>query len=235
MQISISSQKRILTQGMVLKLVLFKLLMQKAIMDTCSTTNYLHENLLSLDTSMATINLDIVELNNYVKLNCDGLVVHGEGCDDLMVNLFKGSASAGNDNLVKYKADHRTPYNDGTDYTPKCLMSLALNKCTNLSCNKQWGALLPYQEKIIALTAEVKTIEDNNLKLFKILTTQKEGSNQLSKGKSKERKDKKDKSKKPKIADKHKWKTVPPKDSNLTKDVKGHSYHFKTMENKKNY
>ena len=59
-----------------------------------------------------------------------------------------------------------------------------------------------------------------------------EGTNQPSKGKSKEKKDKKGKSKKPKIAGKHKGKIVLPKDSNLTKDVKGHSSHFKTMEDK---
>ena len=46
-------------------------------------------------------------------------------------------ASAGNDNFVKYMAGHRTQYNDGADYMPKCLMSLTLNKYTNLSHNKQ--------------------------------------------------------------------------------------------------
>ena len=116
--------------------------MQKAIVDTCLTMNYFHENLLSLDMYMASINSDIVEFNKYIKLNCDGLVARGEGCDDLMVNLFKGYASAADDNFVKYMADHRTQYDNGTNYTPERLMSLAFNKYTNLSCtNKQWGVL----------------------------------------------------------------------------------------------
>ena len=115
-------------------------------------------------------------------------------------------------------------------------MSLTLNKYTNLTHNKQWGALLPDQEKIVALTAEVKTIKDNNLKLYKILNSNKESSNKSSKGKSKDKCNKKGKSKKLKIADKYKWKTVPPKDNDLTKDVKGHSYHFKkVLDNKKYY
>ena len=105
--------------------ILFKLLMQKAIIDTRSTTNYFCENLLSLDTYMVSINSDIVEFNKYVKLNCNGLVAHGEGCDDLIVNLFKGYASAGDDNFMKYMADHRMQYDDGTYYyTPEHLMLL---------------------------------------------------------------------------------------------------------------
>ena len=215
--------------------ILFKLLMQKAIVDTCSTMNYFHENLSSLDTYMASINSDIIEFNKYVKLNCDSLIAHGEGCDNLMVNLFKGYASAGDDNFVQYMADHRMQYDDGANYTPECLMSLALNKYTNLSCNKQWGALLPDQEKIVALTADIKTIKDTNLKLSKILTSKKDGSNQPGKGKSKDKKDKKGKSKKPKIDNKYKWKPVPLKDSNLIKEVKGNTYHFKTVDNKDYY
>ena len=195
--------------------ILFKLLMQKAIIDTCSTTNYFHENLSSLDTYMASINLDIVEFNKYVKLNHNRLIACGEGCDNILVNLFKGYTAAGNDNFVKYMADHRTYYNDGNDDTmPEHLMSFALNKYTNLTCNKQWGALLPNQKKIVALTAKVK---NNNFKLSKILSSSKEGSNKSNKGKYKGKKDKKGKSKKPKIADKYKWKTVPPKDSNPTR------------------
>ena len=83
---------------------------------------------------------------------------------------------------------------------------------------------------------EVKTIKDTNLKLSKILTSKKDGSNQSGKkGKSKDKKDKKSKSKKPKIADKYKWKTVPLKDSDLTKEVKGNMYLFKTINNKDYY
>ena len=70
------------------------------------------------------------------------------------------------------------------------------------------------------------------MKLSKILTSKKEGSNQSSKSKLK---DKKGKSKKPKITNKHKWKTVPLKDSDPTKIIKGHSYDFKTVENKEYY
>ena len=97
------------------------------------------------------------------------------------------------------------------------------------------SALSPDQEKIVALTTEVKTIKDTNLKLSKILTSKKDGSNQSRKGKSKDKKDKKGKSKKPKIADKSKWKSVPPKDSDPYKEVKGHTYHFKTMDGKDYY
>jgi hypothetical protein len=36
-----------------------------------------------------------------------------------MVNLFKGYAAAGDDNFIKYMADHKTKYDDGEDYMPE--------------------------------------------------------------------------------------------------------------------
>ena len=102
---------------------------------------------------MATIsNSDIVDLNKYFKLNHDGLVACSEGCDDLTVNLFKDYAAAGKNNFVRYMAGHRTKYDNGTEYMPKQLMHLSLSKYTNLMHNKQWGALLPDQEKIVLLS-----------------------------------------------------------------------------------
>jgi hypothetical protein len=218
--------------------ILFKLLTQKAVVDTRSTTNYFRENLSSLDTYMASINSDIVEFNNYVKLNRDGLLARGEGCDDLMVNLFKGYAAAGDDNFVKYMADHKTKYDDGEDYTPEQLMQLALNKFTNLTCSKQWGALSPEQEKIVALTTEVKTIKDTNLKLSKaiIQASNKGGSNKTNKGTSKGKgREKKGKGKKPKINKKHEWKTIPPKDDDPKKEVNGYTYYFKVVDGRTYY
>jgi len=219
--------------------ILFKLLTQKAVVDTRSTTNYFRENLSSLDTYMASINSNIVEFNNYVKLNRDGLLARGEGCDDLMINLFKGYNAAGDDNFVKYMMDHKTKYDDGEDYTPERLMQLALNKYTNLTRSKQWGALSPEQEKIVALTAEVKTIKDTNLKLSKaIIQASKKGtfsnkSNRDStKGKGKEKKGSK---KKPKIDKKYQWKTIPPKDDDPKKEVNGHSYFYKVVDNLEYY
>jgi hypothetical protein len=117
-------------------------------------------------------------------------------------------------------------------------MQLALNKFTNLTRSKQWGALSPEQEKIVALTAEVKTIKDTNLKLSKaiIQASNKGGSNKTNKGTSKGKgREKKGKGKKPKIDKKHEWKTIPPKDDDPKKEVNGHTYHFKAVDGRTYY
>ena len=69
--------------------LLFKLLMQKAIINTRATTSLLHKKLLSLDTYMAMVNSNIEEFNKYIKMNYKGLTPCSESCIDLMVKLFK--------------------------------------------------------------------------------------------------------------------------------------------------
>lgn len=66
--------------------LLFKLLMQKAIIDTRATASLLRENLSSLDTYMSTVKSNIEQFNKYVKVNWEGLKARGESCDDLMIN-----------------------------------------------------------------------------------------------------------------------------------------------------
>ena len=73
------------------------------------------------------------------------------------------------------------------------------------------------------------------MKLSKAILAHKENSNKSSKGKPNDKHKKQGKTMKPKIANKYKWKTVPPKDNDLTKDVKGHTYHFKMVDNKEYY
>ena len=53
--------------------LLFKLMMQKAIIDTRATATHLRENIINLDTYMSTVNSNIEKFNQYVNVNVDGL------------------------------------------------------------------------------------------------------------------------------------------------------------------
>ena len=53
--------------------LLFKLLMQKVIIDNWSNSSLMQENESNLDLYMATVKLDIEEFNRYMKLNYQGL------------------------------------------------------------------------------------------------------------------------------------------------------------------
>jgi hypothetical protein len=80
--------------------ILFKLLMQKAIIDMRATSSLLRENLSGLDTYMATIKSNIKEFNEDVKQNYERLLAHGERCDDIMINLFKGYMAASDSEFI---------------------------------------------------------------------------------------------------------------------------------------
>ena len=82
--------------------LLFKLMMQKAVINTRATDTYLRNNLTNLDTYIYTLNLDIENFNQYVKLNVDGLKSRVERKDDLMINLFKAYQVTSNREFVIY-------------------------------------------------------------------------------------------------------------------------------------
>ena len=67
---------------------LFKLMIQNAIIKTKATYTHLRENLTNLDTYMSTVNSDIENFNNDVKVNVDRLKERGERTDDLIIKLY---------------------------------------------------------------------------------------------------------------------------------------------------
>jgi hypothetical protein len=82
--------------------ILFKLLMQKAVINTHETSSLLQESLSNLDTYMSTIKSNIGEFNKYVKVNWEGLKAHSKSCNDLMINLFKVYQNASDHEFVHY-------------------------------------------------------------------------------------------------------------------------------------
>jgi len=205
--------------------LLFKLLMQKAVIDTRATASLLRENLSSLDTYMSSIQSNIEDFNKYVKMNYEGLKARGERCDDIMINLFKGYMCASDGEFVRYMKQKKDSYDDGTDMTPEQLMTFALNKYEILSKQDLWNAKTAEQEQIVALTAELGKIKDANLKFAKTLKSGKPGKRDGSKkdnpkGKTKPKGKKSQK-------DKYAWKRIPPKDGDSkTKTVDGVTYRW---------
>jgi hypothetical protein len=95
--------------------LLFKLLMQKAIINTRVTASLLCKNLSSLNTYMSMVKSNIEQFNKYVKVNWEGLKACGESCDDLMINLFKGYQSASDHEFICYIKQKQDAYDDGSD------------------------------------------------------------------------------------------------------------------------
>ena len=74
--------------------VLLKVIIWEISLDTNATVRNIRQKLSSLDTYLPTIGHDITKLNLYVKELMQRLSARGETTQDLLVNLFKGYASA---------------------------------------------------------------------------------------------------------------------------------------------
>ena len=77
---------------------------------------------------MSTVNLDIENFNQYVKVNVDGLKSRGKKMYGIMINLFKEYPLASDGEFVRYINIKRYQYNDGCNISPDNLMTSTLNK-----------------------------------------------------------------------------------------------------------
>ena len=155
--------------------------------------------------------------------------------DDLMVNLFEGYAAASDAAFVRYIQDQEDCYmlqGDSLTYTQ--LMQLALNKFTLLSDKCQWGQASDEKKQLLALTSEIDSLKERNKKLDSIVSkaTKLATSKSLKRSNPKKTVQKSTKRRKytPKpLAEKDKWKKIPPKDGEpTTKVVECRTYHWCT-------
>ena len=70
--------------------LLYKILIQKAIIDTRATTYKFRISLNNLSTYMGTVNSNIELFNHHVKNAVEGLSSQGETVNDLCMKLFQG-------------------------------------------------------------------------------------------------------------------------------------------------
>jgi len=200
--------------------LLFKVLMSITTVDTRATVTFIRTNMSNLDSYMATVKGDVIKFNQYVRKLKNDLSARGETSNDLFINIFKGYLACTDRQFITYIRQKKDVYDEGGDVTIDSLMNDAQNKYKNLVLEKQWNALSPEEEKLIALTARFEELKDKNLKLSKNLQPgrkpQKPNSKRSPKSKSNKKKDKE-----------YAWKKVPPKSGQahtINRDKK--TYHW---------
>jgi hypothetical protein len=82
----------------------------------------------SLDTKIAKLQDNIIDLNMFVQTNKAALIARGETTDDLMVNLFKGYKKCWDKQFITWINAKEDAYNEGTAITTDELTELAKNK-----------------------------------------------------------------------------------------------------------
>jgi hypothetical protein len=144
----------------VVLLLLFKIIMQKAVVDTHATSSFFCKNLTSLDVYIMMIDSNIKHFNQYVNINHAGLQAQGEKTDDLIINLFKAYLNVMDQNFVEYMKKKKDDYYDKgtTIMEPETLMTHALNKYHILVQEHKWKAMSPQDEHLMALKAQYEQL-----------------------------------------------------------------------------
>ena len=189
--------------------LLYKHLMNKAVVDTRATLSHIRENLANLDSYITTVNSNITMFNEYVNQQRIGLQVRGGVTHDLLTNLWKAYTNVSDNEFVQYIKRKKDAYDDGTEITEDSLMTDAENKYKTLLIENKWNSLSPEQTQIVALASQVHKLQNDKLKFNKVgnkiktkPTNKSEGNNQNKTKKKNKKQNDKDK--------KWAWKKDPP-------------------------
>ena len=200
----------------------YKFLMSKASIDSRATLSHIRENLRSLDSYMVKVSSNITKFNDYVNEQRLDLKARGGITHDLLTNLWKAYLIVSDTTFVQYIQNKQNLYDEGEDINVDKLMTQAENKYKALVLSGQWNAMTREQNQIVSLTAEVRKLKDDRVKLgFK-----KSGKQNKEKNKDKDNKnqsgDKGNKKKKlsnEKFKQKWAWKKKAPKPGQSTTKI----------------
>ena len=140
--------------------LLLKVIIQEASIDTNATISTIRTQLSNLDKYMVKIGYDIDKFVTHVTKLEEGLAARGAVSTDLLNNLFKGLLAAKDHNFHKYILRKEEDYEEGTsNLTPAQLKTLAKTKYRILVEKGQWNAPSAEEEQIVALRAEISALK----------------------------------------------------------------------------
>jgi hypothetical protein len=93
--------------------LLLKIIMMKAHVDTRATVSFIRTTLSSLDIKMMALDSDISKFNAYVKTQVIALEARGETTSDLLVNVFKGYETAQDLEFALFIKQKKDAYDKG--------------------------------------------------------------------------------------------------------------------------
>jgi hypothetical protein len=165
-------------QGLPTGTLLLKVMVRESHLDTNATISSIFTKLSSLDSYILTIGADITKFNGYVKLLNDSLAARGESTTDLLTNLFKGYLAVNDKTFVAYIGRKQEIYEEGNGIATEDLMTMADNKFKMLKEGNRWNTPTEDEEKILALHAEIKTLQKQATKAKKASSATKKKSSE---------------------------------------------------------
>jgi hypothetical protein len=227
--------------------LMYKTMMRLATLDGNATVTALRTNLRELTQYAIKHNGNIDEIHTYFNQNFAQLKARGQSVDDVHTILFEAYLqgvpdATFHDYMSRLQDDWMDQTGDMKDATHEDIMKKAKAKYDLLVNSGKWGAKSPDQEKIIALEARLKQLQDLTLSkqlLAKLKQGQrgqggqnqnqnqnqpKQGNQQQSSGKQRNQKDRSNKRFQKKDEE---WKKTPPKDNEPTqKQVGKKTFHW---------
>jgi polyhydroxyalkanoate synthesis regulator phasin len=141
---------------------LLKVVIRKSHVDTNATTSHILMKLTHINKIVRESNSDIIQVNEKVQALVDELAARGETMMHLGNHLFEGYKATSDKQFVQYIKRKQQEYNKGTTaIEPDSLMYLAAKFYTSSIESEEWEKSSPQEEQIIALEAQVKTLEAN--------------------------------------------------------------------------
>ncbi len=229
------SQARLLTyqneyrfDGFEYALLMYKIIMCLATIDSVATTQTLHDNLQSLEVYAATVSGIIDKVHNKFNKSYSQLIARGATVDDPIGILFKAYLVVPCHNFKMYICCQHEDYLDGklTPITHDALMTLAKRKFDWLKTKGLWGVKSPDNKKVVAMTAALNALK-GQLKLDPKLSTIANEGKHKGDNKVKKKKNKKNTSNQQKQKKDEAWKKELPKDGEKReKEVGKYTYHW---------
>lgn len=206
-------------------LLYFKVIMSLAQVDTRATVSVIRTSLSSLDSKMIEYKDDVKAFNRFVKSQVEALTARGERSDDLLNNILKAYKACGDEGFKLWITLKELSYNEGENFTPEELMSLADNMYQSQIDAGTWHKVSESQRKIVALTAQIQGMESKGKPSGQRKDDKKDPKSQ--RGKESKGNQKNGKKRNVKTWDEPAWMTeAPVAGQPQDKDVDGKDYHW---------
>ena len=205
--------------------MLYKLMMSKAQLDTVATNYQFKSRLANLENYMGNVNSNIEMFNSHVNDAKEGLSARGDETSNLIMEIFKGYKVAADHEFVKCIKTREDRYLKGETLTDDLLMQLALNKYTIMKENGEWRAPTEQEEQMTALSAGLSKKMEALSEITKKIN--KRGKMNQDRSTQYPNKNNSSKARKARKEARHAWKKIPTQQEDLESKVfEERTYHW---------
>lgn len=159
-------------------------IVQQMTLDTNAAAYNLKMELIDTPTILSKVQNNIVNFNIEIRRLVEALKARGVASEDLVFYLFNGLKTCKDKAFIEWLKQRKDEYDLGKAFTAEELMRLAEQKYLNLIKDGTWEAPSAEQEQIIALTAQLKKVQE---KVNKRVTSSTERRGQQEKDKDEEK------------------------------------------------